>query len=663
MARLNPAALPDCRRAWVPLALLLILTYSCAALASAHAQTASPDVAGELLLLESTERGLDPLGLDENTGAALDRAAERLDEARRKRAVQPPPQAVTGEVLTALEQVRETAHTAELRLAMGLAFVHIAMTFASRSTLPAQVAYRLPLPDGAAPYALEVCRAGRCRRASPAAADVARSTDSAHAAEGRCELCIEGEVIHDARGRALALRASPVTKGTPVSVRVDYVAPAPLHGGMVRFRLPARGYDPRAAEAQVELDAPGLIVRSPTENLRLEPNLGLEVVAELDPAQATRAQLTRASCGGAPCSRSFEAAQVAPLVARETWLLLDASPSMEGPARGRADTLLAALLATLPESTALRVFAFGARAREVGRFVAEATPLAVLSDALGDELGAQSRPGAVFALPGLELPRVRPRVLLVSDAKFDHAALRALSSARKHGAELWLLALEEPPLQAQQLFDGVVPVFSTQDPARMEELLSAALSAPFKPGLRHGEQRVRERLPRRPFVPREGDSWLSFWAARSRALSFHGGEPSESALVTAPAFRDAEPKAPVASTGMPKESVLSMLRTQLIPQARACLRSDRKGRGDYAVALTFHALFADREAYDTRIEGAVPDALRKCLGDVLARLRIPLFNGRIRVRYPIHTEREPEPPMLELEPEALEQVNRVIGAQ
>jgi hypothetical protein len=114
---------------------------------------------------------------------------------------------------------------------------------------------------------------------------------------------------------------------------------------------------------------------------------------------------------------------------------------------------------------------------------------------------------------------------------------------------------------------------------------------------------------------------------------------------------------------MPKESVLSMLRNQLVPQARACLRTDRKGRGDYAVALTFHALFADREAYEVRVEGAIPDALRKCLVELVPRLRVPAFSGRIRVRYPIHTEREPESPVIELEGEALEQVNRVIGAK
>jgi hypothetical protein len=64
-----------------------------------------------------------------------------------------------------------------------------------------------------------------------------------------------------------------------------------------------------------------------------------------------------------------------------------------------------------------------------------------------------------------------------------------------------------------------------------------------------------------------------------------------------------------------------------------------------------------------RIEGRIPEVLRGCLADVVGRLRIPAFSGRIRVRYPIHTEREPEPPVIELEGEALEQVERVIGGK
>jgi hypothetical protein len=113
---------------------------------------------------------------------------------------------------------------------------------------------------------------------------------------------------------------------------------------------------------------------------------------------------------------------------------------------------------------------------------------------------------------------------------------------------------------------------------------------------------------------------------------------------------------------MPAESVLDMLRTQLVPRARACLRSDRKGRGDYAVGLTFRALFARREVLEAAVEGDVPEALRSCLLALLPKLRVPAFSGGVRVRYPIHTQREPPAPSIELTPEVETQVSRALAA-
>jgi hypothetical protein len=103
------------------------------------------------------------------------------------------------------------------------------------------------------------------------------------------------------------------------------------------------------------------------------------------------------------------------------------------------------------------------------------------------------------------------------------------------------------------------------------------------------------------------------------------------------------------------------LRTQLVPRARACLRSDRKGRGDYAVGLVFRALFAHREVSETSVEGEIPAPLRSCLEELLPKLKVPAFSGGVRVRYPIHTAREAPPPVIELTPELHEQVRRVLA--
>jgi hypothetical protein len=307
------------------------------------------------------------------------------------------------------------------------------------------------------------------------------------------------------------------------------------------------------------------------------------------------------------------------------------------------------------------VFAFAARTQELGRFTPDSAPLKRLSDALMTDLGASTQPARVLEAHKTELFSQRPRILLLSDGKLDQSSLAALSSFTKRGAELWLIALGPVDSSVAAHFSGVVSAAQVEGDA-LDERVRAALSPRTRAGLPAGEQRVQESAPKQAFKPRGGESWLAFWLARREPLLLATASNAAPGFIAAPAFESAPPKPRDADTGMPRESVLSMLRTQLIPEARACLRSDRKGRADYAVSLTFHALFAEREAYDVRIEGHIPDVLRACLADVVGRLRIPAFSGRIRVRYPIHTERELEAPVIELESEALEQVNRVISA-
>jgi hypothetical protein len=645
--------------------LALTLAFSCAfAAARVCAQTRVPDSTHELRLFESTERDLDPLGLDDSTGKDLDEAARKLAAARAKASRTPPPVATRGEVLSSIEGVSETSHQVELKLDQGLAFVRVRIRFESRSSQPAELAYRLALPLDAAVSAVRVCQQSRCSAALPVArAQNAEAQASSPSASGPQ---VSATHIVDARGPALALRAASVAKDAPLGLEVDYVAAAELRGGVARFRLPARGYDPRAAPSQVTLSAPALASLDPESGVTRDPWQPLPVRGALA-EHANITTTTRARCGNAACARSFEASAAAPPSARETWLWLDASPSMEGPARNRADLALSALLSGLPEQTRLRVFAFAARGREIGRYEAGAAPLKTLSDALSTELGAASQPRALYDLTKNELGRVRPRLILLSDGKLDKLALRDLQLARERGAELWLIDVGSANLEPKQVFDGAIALSREADEALssgslepLDEALRVLLGPRAESGRRRGEQRVREQGPRKPYLPLPGESWLSFWMARAEPPDFRSASSTSTAVIPALAFENQAPRSVAAETGMPKESVLSMLRTQLVPQARACLRVDRKGRADYAVGLVFHALFAEREAYDVRVEGKIAEALRECLGKVVQQLRIPAFSGRIRVRYPIHTEREPEPPVIELVPEAAQQVDRVI---
>ncbi len=112
---------------------------------------------------------------------------------------------------------------------------------------------------------------------------------------------------------------------------------------------------------------------------------------------------------------------------------------------------------------------------------------------------------------------------------------------------------------------------------------------------------------------------------------------------------------------MPSRSVLSILRTRLVPAARRCLRADRRGRANYSVQATYELLLADREVASSRVTGEIPDALRSCLEDTVHELEVPRFDGRVRVRYPIYTEVASPPPVIELVPDVAGTIDAVVG--
>jgi hypothetical protein len=622
----------------------------------------APDISEELRLFESTERNEDPLGIDESTGRGLEEAARAL-------APKPPPPrtATAGEVLTALEQVDESEHAVGIELARGLAFVTVRARFGSRSDAASELAYRLPLPADAVVSAVRLCIARACHDATPNTGQ----REPPEAAAGAPAPFVWAVPVRDARGRALSIVAGPITRAAPLELAVSYVASAPLRGGRARFVLPARGQDPRVRPAEVQVTTRYPAALS-AERLVVDPAQRAQVVASLRPGAGSIVARERARCAGGPCSHDFEAAPPAPLSDRPLWLVLDASPSMEGPARGRVDVVLAALLSVLPGHTQVRAFAFGQRAVELGSHRADATPLRPLSDALLMELGPSTRLSSVVALGEAQLAGARPRLVVLSDGLLDDSPRerRTHAQLRRLGIEPWLVALGDVPLSRSGTFSGVLELSALADEALRDgdleplaEALSAIASPQRKAGLRAGEQRVIESAPLRAPPATPNAPWLAHWLAREATPSDWLWGVRAEGPVRAEAFRAAPmPPAPP-DTGMPAESVLNMLRTQLVPKARACLRADRKGRGDYAVALTFHALFARREVAEARVEGAIPAALRECLEQTLDQLRVPVFSGRIRVRYPIHTEREPPPPVIELEAEVWQRVERVISPE
>jgi hypothetical protein len=623
-------------------------------------------VRDELSVIETTEQGLDPLGIDHAVGRDLDLAAARL-----KPATQPPPPLRVGAVLAAIEPVRELSHTQNLRWQQGLMHGSVEIVLGSESELPAAVSYRLPLAAGSVVTRVAACIAELCADAAPH-----QEQNVLAPAEGVVRPGVDASSITDARGHALALHAYPVAAAHTLRLLVQYVAPAEAHGGVASFVLPARGEDPRASVPTLRLSAPAFVDFGST----LDPDAErvpvpyddsvspLTLRGTLRPETPRGVRRESAPCGPSLCTRRYVASAFRAEKTRETWLWLDASPSMEGLPRNRADRVLASLLAGLPEETPLRATAFAARHRLLAQGSVAAMSLRTLSDGLTDDLGASTQLRELVRASLSDIKRRRPRIVVITDGALDPEdhALDALSSAAAHGAAPWIVHVGKGPTPSY----GRLHVL---DLGAAEALDDPALAATLRvveaagaPSQRAGEGIATERAPHTLGLPPTGAHWLWFWLRRHAepphfaqrgALS----QATRNALLEAPSFVSIALPAAAPPTGMPKESVLSMLRTQLVPRARACLRQDRAGRANYAVELTFEAEFAAREAYDVRVLGRVPAALSHCLLGIFPDLRVPAFTGRVRVRYPIHTERELPAEATELSPDESDSVKRALS--
>ena len=639
-------------------------------------QDRRPDPGAELELIESTERSEDPLGIDDSTGKELDQAAARLP---RPKPVVVLPVASQGAALSSIAGVRESAHELTVKLDQGLAFVTERITFVSTAKYAAELAYRVPLAPSAVITGIAACVAKECSEAAPdprSPAERARfAPPHARASTETRGPSLLAVPIEDERGRALALRGAQIAPGGALELSLTYVTEAKIVGGRARFRVEPRGYDPNLANTTLHVQAPQLADLQPGPELTLEPWSALELTASLPAKKSLRAD-TSVSEGMASWSRHFEASPREPAELRPTWLWIDASPSMEGPARSRVSATLAALLSVLPEATDVRALAFAARAHELGRFRADEAPLVPLSDATLLDLDAATQLSAAVALTQHDLGRVRPRVVVISDGLFDAAPRErdALLGLRKLGSETWLIALGDGEPRLTDAFKHVLRVAPLAEAALhgselgpLEDALRCVAARTVRGPLKAGEQETRERAPKGRPPLRAGASWLVYWTQRDQPPTRWSTAPraasasSSSAPIAALPYLDRPKPTAHVDTGLPKESVLSMLRTQLVPQARACLRVDRKGRGDYAVGLAFHALFAQREVYEARVEGHIDAPLRSCLMAILPKLRVPAFTGRIRVRYPIYTERVEESPVIELEPDTERQLERAFS--
>ncbi len=354
-----------------------------------------------------------------------------------------------GEVLGAIPGVREEAHRVDVRLADGLAEVETHLVFVNGGRHRAEVRYVLPVPPESELAALEVCVEDKCRRGLPdtgtgalgAYDDALRSRPPD---DRRAALPIaHARPVQTPRGPALELRAAPLAAGGGrLALRVRYVAPAPVLGGVARLQLPARGRDPRAAAAEVSVGGRSLLAPSidglpasgPTP---VDPWVPAEITARLPTGGEPVASALHFTCGDRTCARVRVAAGPRASRPADLVVLVDASPSMEGPARGRVGAAIAALLASAPPGSRVRGAVFGARAEPVLEepTAADRVRLAPFARAALRQLGAATRFEAAWELVEPWVGR-GAKVVVVGDGAIAAGAeaRAAFGAARRAGS-------------------------------------------------------------------------------------------------------------------------------------------------------------------------------------------------------------------------------------
>jgi hypothetical protein len=139
--------------------------------------------------------------------------------------------------------------------------------------------------------------------------------------------------------------------------------------------------------------------------------------------------------------------------------------------------------------------------------------------------------------------------------------------------------------------------------------------------------------------------------------------PNRFAVVERRTCREASRAAPRPErrSALSRAALLRTLRQRIIPRARDCFRSDRRGRAEYSTQVELVLTLADMEVIDVRADGEADPALRACMVHATDTLEVAPFEGVIVVRWPLYSRPELPPPTLELHPDLATAVD-AIGA-
>ncbi|GAB4216903.1 MAG: hypothetical protein OHK0013_43910 [Sandaracinaceae bacterium] len=710
--------------------------------------------------------GDDPVGADAEVGATTDPiAAESTADLR----AAPLPSedelvgerlpVVRGEIVEAVAGVREVGHEVTIELVAGLALVRTEVRLESRARYAAEIGYRLAVPEDAVPHALEVCDgAGRCRGGRlEASAERVSAYDAAvlatgPLADGALPVAVV-ERTNDARGAALRWRAAPIPAATRSSedgstvvgvlvVRIAYSVPVPVHGGVARLVVPARGVDSRAANTTLSLRATDLVAPrvdgveiEADERLERAPGTVISIDARTPRTGVRRAELWTVPCGRDRCAWARGIAERPSVAVEDVVLAIDASPSTSAGARGLVPEAALAVLAQLPPRARVRVVAFAARAEVL---VAEPVPASSVDDALlrraaQADLGAATRFEALWraiapwATRGL-------RVVWIGDGGLTSGeeSACAVDEARRRGIVLRVISVaDRPPVPALRALaealeapivgahrEAIAAARARSREALVERTTFAVASDPLDelvwsvPGAaprralllpggavglavrgnarstltlggaraetRAAEGELARAIEARSMEVGAGEQ-LRLVAAEASPTDLRCGEPSRVlhpsatlARVTPLPNRFARVerrtcRAPTPSSasgaerrsGLSAGALLRTLRRRIMPRARDCFRSDRRGRASYSTEVALVLTLADQEIVDVRAEGAIEPALRACMVAAADALEVPAFDGVIVARWPLYSRPELPPPTLELHPDLASAIDRI----
>lgn len=397
--------------------------------------------------------GHDPFGTDDlGLGAADplmtlpdDDAVMTVTEPSDDDVVAPPVAVVRGAVLDAVSGVRESRHTIALTLVHGRVVVDETIELQSTARHRAEVLEHIAVPADAALVSLRVSNAAG-ERVGVAETGISPQGAYDDALVVRVERPSELPVAHAAIvGSELVVRAAPVVRGETLTVSFRWVAAAPMHGGALRWTMPARGRDDRLVDVELsvtsdELVEAGLDDRALDGALETRRGGVAVLVTALAPRTGgTFVEAATLSCGGERRAIArARASRPEPEPVRVV-LAIDASPSTTAGARGRIADAALVLAQTLAPGSEILPVAFAARAERLadGWLAPESLDGRTLRHAVDVDLGSMTSLEALWALVRAE-PTRPLHIVVVGDGGVSPTDERAAAIDEMRAAGIHL---------------------------------------------------------------------------------------------------------------------------------------------------------------------------------------------------------------------------------